>query len=51
MLPVTMARSSSDSVVIHYVVLCLWLTLCFHSMRPMDQNQLNYIETRGPSIG
>jgi len=34
-----MARSSSDGVAICYVLLVLWMTLCFHTMWPMGQNQ------------
>jgi len=31
---VTMARFSSDSIVICYVLLVLWMTSCFHTMGP-----------------
>jgi len=37
MLPVAVARSSSDSSAIHYLV--LWMTSCFHIMEKMGQNQ------------
>jgi len=32
---VTVARSSSDSIAIHYVLPVLWMTSCFHTMVPM----------------
>jgi len=35
MLPVTVAQSSSDGIVICYVLPVLRMTLCFHTMRPM----------------
>jgi len=39
MLPVTMARSSADSVVIRYELPVLWMTSCLHTMGPMGQKQ------------
>jgi len=35
MLHVATARSSSDGVTIHYVLLVLWTMACFHTMGPM----------------
>jgi len=35
MLPLAMARSFSDGVVIHYVLSVLWMTSCFHAMGPI----------------
>jgi len=35
MLPVAVARSSSDSVAIRYVLPVLWMTSCFHTMGPI----------------
>jgi len=49
MMPVAMARSFSDGVAIrHCIVLpILWMTLCFHSMGPVGQNQVRrYISTK-----
>ena len=38
MLPVAVARSSSDDVVICHVLPVLWMTSCFHTMGLMGQN-------------
>jgi len=35
MLPVAMARSFCDGVVIRYVLLVFWMTSYFHTMRPI----------------
>jgi len=39
MLPVAMARFSSDGVAICEILPVLWMTSCFHSMGPMGQFQ------------
>jgi len=39
MLPVAVARSSSDSAAIRYVLPVLRMTSCFHTMGPVGQNQ------------
>ena len=38
MLPVVVIRSSSDCIVIRYVLLVLWMTSCFHIMRGIGQD-------------
>jgi len=40
MLPVAMARFSSDGDAIRYVLPVLWMTPCFHTVGPMGQNQV-----------
>ena len=39
MLPVAVARSSSDGNAICYVLPVLWMTSCFRVMERMDQNK------------
>jgi len=39
MLPVAVARSSSDGIAICYILPVLWMTLCFHTTGPVGQNQ------------
>ena len=42
MLALAMARSSSDGVAIRYELPVLWMTSCFHTIRPMDQNDVMF---------
>jgi len=39
LLPVAVARSSSDGVGVRHVLPVLRMTLCFHTMGPVGQNQ------------
>ena len=39
LLPVAVARSSSDTFAIGYVLPVLWMTSCFHTIKPKGQNQ------------
>ena len=39
MLPVAVARLSSDGNVIRYVLPVLWMTSCFHIIERMDRNR------------
>jgi len=38
MLPVAVTQSSSDGVAIRYVLPVLWMTSCFRTIGPVDQN-------------
>ena len=42
MLPVALARSFSDKVVISYVLPVLLMTLCFHTVGHMGQNKARH---------
>jgi len=39
MLPVAVARSSTDGVAMRHVIPVLWMTSCFHMTVPMGQNR------------
>jgi len=51
LLSVAVSRSFSDDNSIHYVLPVLWMTLCYHIMKPVGQNERRRVVSSSSSPG